>query len=185
MPLHPTEFRYELLEVFSLAIAAERRYPGSEGANDLSSAAFQFAASHGWDYEGDSPFMAWGLNATQAEILFEGLKQALLRCKVERDLAVEITSPGHPCLDCDLATLGPNNSVRCDVGFNGLDAIEIADIFDCATQVPIPRSKCTYCAHQTGEPGGKGYCEKGWPGERDLPVGPIVRCSEFFEEIPF
>jgi hypothetical protein len=53
-----------------------------------------------------------------------------------RDFAVEIVREDHPCLNCTRAVMGPNDAVRCEVGFLGADKAGIDVMVTCTSQRP-------------------------------------------------
>lgn len=87
------DMRLALIDAFRTAIISRRAadkceeegsiYAASEGklAIDHHVAAFNLAKLHGWDCDRDEEWYLWTLKATEQEILTEGLRLALDRCR--------------------------------------------------------------------------------------------------------
>ena len=78
-----TETCADLICTFAAAIEADRM-----DRNDMdvaSTAAFELAASCGWNWEADQDFTHWALKATAEESLVEGLQKALVAVRAQYD----------------------------------------------------------------------------------------------------
>jgi len=54
----------------------------TEESQNAFNAAFEKAKKYGWDWESDDEWTAWTLKATGAEILAQGLANAIQKCRL-------------------------------------------------------------------------------------------------------